>query len=518
MSSSPAGYPPPLRLSSEALTAIGLVSIGVWLAPRRLRLISWMLGLIILLIVLLKLSALAMRLSLDRPLNLALDVVLLKAVADLTIGAFGTIAGALILLAGLGVIFLLWMALAASLYSVATVISTSLKSAAPIAASGLILSGVTLGTLIWPAWSWPTVSANTNRLVIEQVSLFARTERAKADFRIAVADDPLGQSDRTLPGLAKTDVVLAFIESYGRTALDSEPFAPLIQSRLAQVEADMQEAGLKVVSAWLSSPTIGGQSWLAHASVLGGIEVNNNAEYQALLQSDRLTLIDLFERTGHRSIAVMPAIIWPWPDGDLFGYDGVYAAADLGYQATPFNWVTMPDQFTLSAFERLERSVPMAERQPLFAEIALISSHAPWTPIAQLVDWSNIDEGGMIFDEMARQGPSPAEVWSDRERIRDHYARALDYTLSVVGDYATNFVDQQTLLIVLGDHQPAPIVTGEGAGPEVPIHVIASSDGFLRPFRSAGYTDGLVPGSQAPRAPMSTLRDLIAEGFNALDG
>ena len=48
----------------------------------------------------------------------------------------------------------------------------------------------------------------------------------------------------------------------------------------------------------------------------------------------------------------MPAITLPWPEADWFGYDRVLAARDLGYRGQPFNWVTMPDQFTLAAFER----------------------------------------------------------------------------------------------------------------------------------------------------------------------
>lgn len=41
--------------------------------------------------------------------------------------------------------------------------------------------------------------------------------------------------------------------------------------------------------------------------------------------------------------------------GNLFGYDQIYAADNLGYAGTPFYWVTMPDQYTLSAFQTRER-------------------------------------------------------------------------------------------------------------------------------------------------------------------
>ena len=39
---------------------------------------------------------------------------------------------------------------------------------------------------------------------------------------------------------------------------------------------------------------------------------------------------------------------------------------------------TMPDQYTLSAFQRYE---PAPGHAPVMAEIPLVSSHAPWAPL-----------------------------------------------------------------------------------------------------------------------------------------
>jgi hypothetical protein len=72
---------------------------------------------------------------------------------------------------------------------------------------------------------------------------------------------------------------------------------------------------------------------------------------------ERLALVDrcqLAQGAGFRTAAVMPQITLPWPEAALMGFDTVLAAADLGYRGLPFNWVTMPDQFTLAAFERME--------------------------------------------------------------------------------------------------------------------------------------------------------------------
>ena len=181
------------------------------------------------------------------------------------------------------------------------------------------------------------------------------------------------------------------------------------------------------------------------------------------MTSERLTLTKAFARAGQRTVAVKPAITLPWPEGERLGYARIYAAADLGYAGLPYNWVTMPDQYTLRALERRERG-PARER-PLFAEVSLISSHAPWTPIAAVLDdWDAIGDGA-VFSRWADEGDPPEVVWRDPERVRHQYTLALDYVLGVLGSYAARFVDERTLLILVGDHQPAPLITGEGAAP-----------------------------------------------------
>ena len=109
------------------------------------------------------------------------------------------------------------------------------------------------------------------------------------------------------------------------------------------------------------------------------------------------------------------------------------AAADLGYRGKPFNWVTMPDQFTLAAFER--ELLDPGPRPPVFAEIALISSHAPWTPIPPLLPWEALGDG-RVFDAYATAGDPPEVVWRDPDRVREQYRRALDYVLRAVGGFA----------------------------------------------------------------------------------
>jgi len=255
----------------------------------------------------------------------------------------------------------------------------------------------------------------------------------------------------------------------------------------------------------------GGQSWLAHATLLTGMRIDHQQRYAALLASARRSLIHGFERAGWRTVAVMPAITMPWPEGGWFGYDATYTAAELGYAGAPFNWVTMPDQYTLSALERLE--LARADRPPVMAEVALISSHAPWTPIPPVLDWGDIGDGS-VFTPDARSGDPPAVVWRDAERVRAQYLKAVDYALANLASYVATFARDDLVLVVVGDHQPAPLVTGEGAGFEVPMHVIAAPE-VLASIDDWGWSAGMLPAADVAAWPMAAFRDRFVEAFSA---
>jgi hypothetical protein len=68
-------------------------------------------------------------------------------------------------------------------------------------------------------------------------------------------------------------------------------------------------------------------------------------------------------------------------------------------------------------------------------------------------------------------------------------------------------------MIVVGDHQPAPLITGEDAGRDVPIHVIAGDPALLEPFRDWGLAAGMRP-TGAPIGRMDTVRDWFLAAFS----
>jgi len=173
--------------------------------------------------------------------------------------------------------------------------------------------------------------------------------------------------------------------------------------------------------------------------------------------------------------------------------------------------VTMPDQYTLSAFERLGRAPAQAAGRPVMAEVALISSHAPWTPVARLIDWDAVGDG-TVFNEQAERGDPPSVVWADPERIRRHYIGTIDYALEVLGSYMQRHGDN-TVFVILGDHQPAAIVTGPGASRAVPFHVVSGDTDLVNAFKARGFVSGMRPGALTAEWPMNEMRAVLIEVF-----
>jgi len=312
------------------------------------------------------------------------------------------------------------------------------------------------------------------------------------------------------------DVLVIFVESYGRTVLDNPEFAPQIRPLLERISGELAEKGFAVRSGFLTSPTVGGLSWLAHGTAMSGLWIDNQIRYNSLMLSERPTLNRLFNQAGWRTVGVMPAITMDWPEGNYYGYDHIYDAHNLGYQGKPFNWVTMPDQYTLAAFHA--RELTQASRTPVMAEIALISSHAPWTPIPELIDWNSVGDG-TVFNAQATGGDTPEEVWKDNARIRLQFRLSIEYALDTIASYVMNYGDDDLVVLILGDHQPAPIVTGDGGdfqtgSRDVPIHLIARDPSVIDAMAHWQWTPGMLPAADAPVWRMDELRNKFIDTFS----
>jgi hypothetical protein len=316
--------------------------------------------------------------------------------------------------------------------------------------------------------------------------------------------------DELLTGLRGKDVVVAFVESYGRSAVEDPGIAPAVDPVLDAGTASLAAAGFSARSGWLTSPVLGGGSWLAHSTFQAGLKIDNQQRYRTLVSSDRLTLGSSFRRAGWETTSVMPATVRAWPEGAFFGVDRVHIGPELGYRGPGFSFSPMPDQYALGEFERLERG--RADRGPLMAQVELTSSHVPFTPVPKPVDWNALGDG-TIFAPQVEGAVTGDEVLADADLARAQYRDATVYSLSTVIDYVQRHGDDRTVLVFLGDHQPQTLITGEGASHDVPITIVAKDPAVLDKIAEWHWDAGLKPGPQAPVWPMESFRDRFLTAF-----
>ncbi len=500
-----------LRLPAEAIAilALLLLTTGRWRRPAAV-----LAGASAGLAAVLKVADIAAFQAFARPFNPVLDFHLLGAAMNLLSGAIGPA--------------LAFAAAVAAVVATLAVMAVAILAALRVArAVGGLPRWPTLGLLAAAALAWAGMHAHGTKAAgrvpvaayesARSLALHARWTAAAvgdlAAFEREAAVDALDgvPAERLFGTLRGKDVIVAFVESYGRTVIDNPLYAPAVTDALAAGGARLAAAGVGARSAFLTSPTVGGMSWLAHGTLLSGLWVDNQRRYDSLMVSDRMTLNRAFRDAGWRTVAVMPAITMAWPEGAFYGYDEIYPAAGLGYRGKPFNWVTMPDQYTWSALRRLE--LERADRRPVMAELALISSHAPWTPVPRLVPWQTVGDG-TVFDAMAGEGDPPDVVWRDPDRVRLQFRLSVEYALETAVSYATSFDLENTVIVIVGDHQPAPLVTGEDAGRDVPVHILSGDPEVLRAVEGWGWTDGLLPAADAPVWQMDAFRDRFIEAFS----
>jgi phosphatidylglycerophosphate synthase len=333
-------------------------------------------------------------------------------------------------------------------------------------------------------------------------------------FQQQIADDPYAftPGSRLLTGLRGKDVLLTFIESYGKVAVTDPAVAPGVSAVLDRGTDQLRAAGFEARSAYMTSSTFGGGSWFAHSTVQSGLWVDSQPRYDTLVASHRLTLTGAFKKAGWRTVGVSPSIIADWPEAKYFGYEKAYVRDNVGYRGPNFAYAKVPDQYTMYKFQQNELAA--ADRAPVMAEIDLVSSHIPWTHLPYMIDWDTIGDGS-VFDPMPAQGRSKSEVWADTGRVREAFGQSIQYSLNTLISFLTTYGTDDTVMVFLGDHQPSPVVSGDGASHDVPVTIVAKDPAVLDAVAGWGWTSGLEPGPSAPVWRMDQFRDRFLTTFGS---
>ncbi|MGW4521820.1 sulfatase-like hydrolase/transferase [Amycolatopsis sp. NPDC004378] len=498
-----------VRVPVEGLIVAAFVLV---LPPRARRVVAVAVGVVLGLLVVLKALDTGFYATLEKPFDPVYDWSFFSAGVEFLAGQIGD-AGALAVLAGAGLLAVAVVVLMvlAMLRLTRVAAGRRTESTRVVAVLGVVwIVCSVFGVEIAPGQ--PLAAQSAAALAYGDLRQVGADLREQRPFGEVAAEDAFRATpgDQLLNGLRGKNVVLTFVESYGRIALDDPAIGTKIGATLDAGTAELRAAGIGAKSAFLSSSTFGGGSWLAHSTVQSGMWIDNQQRYNDLLGSDRLTLGGAFQRAGWKTVWDVPAHTKDWPEGQRFYHpDAYYDAHHVGYRGPGYAYATMPDQFTLSMLQRTE--LAKSSQKPVMAEVDLVSSHAPWSPRPWLVDWNQVGDGS-VFAPQPAAGEAPESVWKDPAKIRDAYRDATDYALKTLISFMQHYGDENTVLVFLGDHQP-PVVTPQGAVHDVPITIVAKDPKVLDRISGWGWTDGLHPAAQAPVWKMDSFRDRFLTAF-----
>jgi hypothetical protein len=360
----------------------------------------------------------------------------------------------------------------------------------------------------------PIASTLSAGLIVDEVHAVQADIHDRGVFAAEINHDTFRNTPtkRLLTALRGKDVLLVFVEAYGQLAVQGASFSPEVDAALADGNKRLTSAGFSARSGFLTSATYGGISWLAHSSLQSGLWVNSQLRYNQLMSAQRFTLADAFKRAGWRTVDDVPSNDRSWPQGEAFyHWDRIYDRYQVGYHGPTFTYASMPDQYIFSALNRLELSKP--QKRPLFAEVDTVSSHMPWNRIPEEVGWNQVGNGS-IYNRNPMINETGA-FWSNPPRVQAAYGTSIVYALNTLTSFVRHYGKKNLVMIVLGDHQPLPIVSGHNSNHDVPISIIAHDPKVLKQIGSWGWGPGLRPSSHAPVWPMSAFRNRFLTAFDS---
>ena len=504
----------PAAFARIPLEGLALVAVAVALPAVPRRIVAAVAGILFGLLTLIKIFDMGFYAELGRAFSPVFDWGNISPAVGVVRDAIGTRSTNIAFVALFVVLILVIAAITAAAIHITSVAArhrrATVRALAALTAVWALCAGLSLRFVP----GFPVASTSAAGLAVAQVRDTQAALREQHRFAQVLHDsDPQASipASDLLGGLRGKDVIIAFVESYGQVAVQGTSFSHGVDAVLRQRAASLARAGWSTRSAWLSSPTIGGISWLNHSTLQSGLWVDSDQLYAELVNSRRFTLSDAFNKAGWRTVSDAPSDDDSWPPGTSFyHFDKLYDRSNVGYHGPKFSYATMPDQYTLAAFQRLELA---PGHKPVMAEIDLVSSHTPWTPLPTMVPWNKVGNGS-IFDPMPARSESPTTVWRNASTVRQFFGRSIQYSLWALTSWVTELNDPNLVLVLLGDEQPSSVISGDWANHEVPISIVARDPSVFRQIASWHWQAGLLPGPRAPLEPMDAFRDQFIGAFS----
>lgn len=288
----------------------------------------------------------------------------------------------------------------------------------------------------------------------------------------------------------KPNIILVFVESYGSFAFSNEKYGSEFRKTMNGIYKSLSDKDWKIASAFSDAPVASGGSWLSHSSILFGTKVNDIAAHELI-----------FSQTEYVSkLESLPRFL------ENFGYKTTLAST-LSYHKNELNWekvsnvypfkkmmlhddfeytgqkvniygdrFALPDEYTLNYAYDIHR-----DNSPFFLCVNTINSHHKYvSPIETFNNWKDYNN----IDFSVTDGLSKNYV--------KNYFSAINYQLKYIEKFLLNNKFDDTITILIGDHQP-PFITPANIDKATPIHIISKNQEFINAFNKFNFEVGLNP-------------------------
>ncbi len=389
-----------------------------------------------------------------------------------------------------------------------------------------------LNLLVWPLvgfaagtdrgierQTYQAVCLSTTECIVHNVRASVRLQERTVPRTTAMVDSSYVEYE-SLEWTDPPSIYVVMIESYGRTLATSTDTRAPYDHLMGNLGDSLRAAGWHAATAQSRAPVFGGLSWLSAATVLLGRPVDYQPVFERLRR--RLSryphLVGLLRRQGYTTATLQP----PVRDRaglsvrNPYAFDYTLYFEDLDYRGPTHGWGIVPDQYSLSV---AHREVVESARRPFFLFFETVTSHAPWDrPPPPLVDdaaaLNRSPPPASAQRAPSRTGPAPPSPDESALSKNERLFRHVRYDWQVLTRYLRTKAPANSLVVVLGDHQP---YVAESSSLATPLHVLSRDERLVRRFDEYGLVPGLRPSPSADTLHHAGLYSMLVRTLTAHD-
>ena len=295
----------------------------------------------------------------------------------------------------------------------------------------------------------------------------------------------MADKEYNLSKLAGTNVIVIFLESYGAILVEEPELIVSYKKLIFEMQAKLETRSFSMVSGYSEAPD---SSWLSRLSFSTGTRIDDRASASLAMLSRLTTLNQKFSQNGYSSLSVMPGVEEQvLKIESFFGFREKirFWNIDWPQDKSVRGWAKIPDQYVL---DWLGRKPILKKNTSVYAEIILSSSHSPYGIVPPYITNKPINFKDYWTDEVTQNkqlGIFPHLTGSYKK-----YMLSIEYSLRSVFEFIERYLNQECLIILIGDHQPPGLRTHSSL---VPVHVISYKPELLVSFKKIGFETEVFP-------------------------